>query len=127
MTSSRKKIERKKFLKDLIIKEFGNDLEKIQERCEDKRLLINAVFHLIESNRKGRSKPDLDNLLKILLDVLSVNLVNGQSSIPGVGLIHDDSQIYEIRCKKIPLDEDSDKEGLDLQISIFKQNLRKSN
>lgn len=121
MTSGRKKIERKTLLKDLIVKEFGKDLKKIQDRCENQRLLINAIFHLIESEQKGRSKPDLDNLLKILLDVLSISMVNGQSSIPGVGLIQNDSQIYEIRCKKIPLDKDSDKEGLDLQISVFKK------
>lgn len=121
MTSNRKKIERKTLLKNLIVKEFGKDLKKIRERCENKSLLINAVFHLIESEQKGRSKPDLDNLLKILLDVLSTNMVNGQSPIPGVDLIKDDSQIYEIRCRKIPLKEDSDKEGLDLQVSVFKK------
>lgn len=110
LTSSRKKIERKILLKGLIVKEFGKDLKKIQERCKNHRLLINAVFYLMESEQKGRSKPDIDNLLKILLDVLSINMVNGQSPVPGVGLIHDDSQIYEIRCKKIPLDGNFDRE-----------------
>jgi len=119
LTSNRKKIERKILLRDLILKELGQDIKNIQDRCENKRLLINAVFSLIESEQQGRSKPDLDNLLKILLDVLSINMVNGQSPIEGVGIIHDDSQIYEIRCKKIPLNEDSVNEGLKLQISTF--------
>lgn len=117
-SSSPKKLERKEKLRNLIEKEFGNDLEKIQKRCKDHHLLIKVVFHTIESVEKGRSKPDLDNLLKPLFDVLSVNMVNGQEIRPGIGLMTDDSQIYEIRCKKKPV-VISDDEGIDLQISIF--------
>ncbi|MGI0018230.1 MAG: RusA family crossover junction endodeoxyribonuclease, partial [Nitrosotalea sp.] len=72
----------------------------------------------LESDEKGRSKTDLDNLLKLFLDVLSVNMVNGQTPIPGVGLIKDDSQIYEIRCKKIPVSLPED-EKINFQISII--------
>jgi Holliday junction resolvase RusA-like endonuclease len=118
-SSGSKKLERKKILRDMIEAKFGKDLEKIQKRCIGNPLLLKVVFYIIESDKKGRSKSDLDNLLKPLCDVLSVNMVNGQDIVPGVGLIQNDSQIYEIRCKKIPLHEDSDKEGLDLQISIF--------
>ena len=118
LTSSRKKVERKERLKDLIEKEIGKDLKKIQKKCENERLLINVSFHVIESDEKGRSKTDLDNLLKILLDVLSVNMVNGQTPISGVGLVKNDAQIYEIRCKKIPVALPND-EGINLQISII--------
>lgn len=117
-SSSRKKVERKKQLKSLIEKELGKDLKKIRERCKDKRLLIDVSFRVIESDETGHSKRDLDNLLKILLDVLSVNMVNGQDPILGVGLVENDSQIYEIRCKKIPVNLENE-ERVDLQISII--------
>lgn len=117
-SSSRKKIVRKEKLKDLIKKEIGKDLKNIQKRCENEHLLIDVTFHVIESDEIGRSKTDLDNLLKILLDVLSTNMVNGQTPIPGVGLIRNDAQIYEIRCKKVPVTLQND-EGIDLQISVI--------
>lgn len=75
-------------------------------------------FRVIESDEKGRSKTDLDNLLKILLDVLSINIVNGQTPISGLGLIQNDAQIYEIRCKKIPITQETD-EGINIQISVI--------
>jgi len=118
LTSNRKKVERKEKLKDLIEKAIGKDLKKIQKRCENEHLLINVSFRVIESDEKGRSKTDLDNLLKILLDVLSINMVNGQTPISGVGLVNNDAQIYEIRCKKIPVTLSND-EGINLQISII--------
>jgi Holliday junction resolvase RusA-like endonuclease len=121
--SSSKKVARKMKLKELIEEKIGKDLKKIQRRCEGEHLLIDVVFHVIESDKKGRSKSDLDNLLKPLFDVLSINMVNGQKPISGVGLIKDDSQIYEIRCKKVSVKEDEpDNEGLDLQISIIPKN-----
>lgn len=119
MTASKKKLDRKERLKQLIEKEFGKDLQKVRTRCKDKHLLIDATFYVIESDKKGRSKPDIDNLLKILFDVLSENMVNGQNAIPGLGIIKNDSQIYEIKCNKIPSDENNPREGLDFQISII--------
>lgn len=118
LTSSQKKIKRKQNLKDLIKNKLEKQLEKIQKRCENEKLLINVKFRVMESEEKGRSKTDLDNLLKILLDVLSKNMVNGQDPIPGVGIVQNDSQIYEIRCKKLPV-LSPEKEGIDLQISIM--------
>lgn len=118
LTSSSKKVERKLNLKNRIEKEIGKDLKKIQKRCEGECLLIDVIFHVLESDEIGRSKTDLDNLLKILLDVLSANMVNGQTPIPGVGVINNDSQIYEIRCKKIPVSQKGD-ERVNLRISII--------
>lgn len=45
-------------------------------------------------------------------------MVNGQTPISGVGLVKNDAQIYEIRCKKIPVTLPND-EGINLQISII--------
>jgi len=119
LTASSKKIDRKIQLKKLLEDKFSKDLKKIKERCENEHLLIDVDFYVLESDKKGRSKPDLDNLLKILFDVLSENMVNGQNARPGLGIMKNDSQIYEIKCSKIPLSEDNSDEGLTLQISII--------
>ena len=118
LTSSQKKVERKQKLKELIGKEFGKNLEKIRKKCEKERLLVKVDFRVMESEEKGRSKMDLDNLLKILMDVLEINMVNGQTPIAGLGIVRDDSQIYEIRCRKIPVTS-QEEEGINLQISTF--------
>jgi len=117
-SSSHKKVDRKQRLKVEIEKVIGKDLKTIQTRCENQHLLIDVSFRVIESDEKGRSKTDLDNLLKILLDVLSINMVNGQTPISGLGLIRNDAQIYEIRCKKIPVTQETD-EGINIQISVI--------
>ena len=118
LTSSSKKLDRKKRLKVELEKAIGKDLKIIQTRCENQHLLIDVSFRVIESDEKGRSKTDLDNLLRILLDVLSVNMVNGQDPISGLGLVQNDAQIYEIRCKKIPVTKETD-EGINIQISVI--------
>jgi len=64
-------------------------------------LSIDAHFYLFHADDLGRSKKDPDNLMKILMDVLSVNMVNGQNPIKGLGLVIDDSYIYKIKCEKI--------------------------
>ena len=118
LTASSNKVDRKRQLKKLIENKLGKDLEKIKKRCKDAHLLIDVTFYVVESTKIGRSKPDLDNLLKILFDVLSENMVSGKH-LPGVGVMKDDSQIYEIKCKKIPSNEDNPREGLNFQISVI--------
>ena len=53
---------------------------------------------------------------KILLDVLSVNMVNGQGKLRGLGFLRDDSEIFKIHCEK-KLVNDPKNRGLDLKIS----------
>ncbi len=116
-TSNKRKIERKKLLKKEIESKFGKDLKKVQNRCKKRPLLIDLKFYLYYSDEQGRIKKDLDNLLKILLDVLSVNMINGQNPLDGLGIVMDDSDIRKIKCEK-QLVNSLEKEGLDLQISI---------
>ena len=85
-TSNRKKIERKELLKQEIGSKIDKDLKKVQSRCKKRPLLIDVRFYLYYSDVQGRTKKDLDNLLKILLDVLSVNMINGQKPIEGLGI-----------------------------------------
>jgi len=116
-TSNIKKIERKGLLKKEIMSKIGKDLKKIQDRCKKKPLLIDVRFYLYYSDEQGRTKKDLDNLLKILLDVLSVNMINGQNPIEGLGIVMDDSDIRKITCEK-QIVNSIEGEGIDLQISI---------
>lgn len=116
-TSSKRKIERKKLLKKEIESEIGKNLKKVQSRCKRGPLLIDVRFYLYYSDEQGRTKKDLDNLLKILLDVLSVNMINGQNPLEGLGIVMDDSDIRKIICEK-QIVNSTEQEGIDLQISI---------
>ena len=116
-TSNKKKIERKELLKQEIESKIDKDLKKVQSRCKRKPLLIDVRFYLYYSDEQGRTKKDLDNLLKILLDVLSVNMINGQNPIEGLGIVMDDSDIRKIICEK-QIVNSTEREGIDLQISI---------
>jgi len=117
-TSRKKKIPRKTDLKDKFESEIGKkNLKKIQTRCKNNPLSISVNFHLYYSEEQGRTKKDLDNLLKILMDVLSVNMVNGQNPIEGLGIVRDDTDVRKIKCEK-HLVNSPEKEGIDLLISI---------
>ena len=95
--------------------EIGENLPKIKELTEGRRLAIDVCYYLLESNESGKSKKDLDNLLKILLDVLSTNMKNGQDYSPGLGLVWDDAFVYKIKCEKKENFKEN-MEGFDLRI-----------
>ncbi len=116
-TSNKRKIERKELLKKEIESKIGKDLKKIQDRCKKRPLLIDVRFYLYYSDEQGRTKKDLDNLLKILLDVLSVDMINGQNPLEGLGIVMDDSDIRKIICEK-QIVNSTEKEGIDLKISM---------
>ena len=116
-TSRTNNIERKKTLRDEIHSKIGQSLKKVLDCCRNKPLSIDVCFYLFHDDDLGRSKKDLDNLLKILLDVLATNMVNGQDPIEGLGLVADDSYIHKIKCEKV-LVNSYKREGMDLQIFI---------
>lgn len=115
-TASSHKIKRKKELKKAISKEIGKQHQIILKMVKGKELFIEVCFYLYLSEKTGSSKKDLDNLLKILLDVLSVNMVNGQDEIKGLGFLTDDSLAFKIHCEKKIINNPK-KTGLDLKIS----------
>lgn len=100
VTASKDKVRRKEELCKILKKEIGEDLPRIKEMAKKKPLAIDVCYYLLESSDAGQSKKDLDNLLKILLDVLSVKMGNGQDLPPGLGLIRDDALVYKIKCEK---------------------------
>ena len=74
-TSVRNIIDRKKHLRRAL-EEKIQDLEKLRDRCKGKQLGIDVHFYLYsKSQETGRSKKDLDNLLKILCDVLPEHMI----------------------------------------------------
>ena len=115
-TASSNRVKRKKELKKALSKKIGKQHQKILKRVAGRELLIDVCFNLYLSDQISNSKKDLDNLLKILLDVLSVNMVNGQEKLKGLGFLKDDSQVFEIHCKKKIINNPKNA-GLNLKIS----------
>ena len=115
-TASRNKVKRKKELKAILSKKIGKEHPKILKRVLGHDLFIDVCFNLYQSEQISDSKKDLDNLLKILLDVLSVNMVNGQTKLRGLGFLQDDSKVFKINCEK-KIINDPKKMGLSLKIS----------
>ena len=139
VTASSKKIERKKELYEKLKAKLGTKLPELQNLSLDKPLCIEVCYYLFESDKDGQSKKDLDNLLKILFDVLSENMNNGQDlkelglmkddasentdndkALKGLGLMKDDTFVYKIKCEKKKCSRDE--QGLDLKILAMRRN-----
>lgn len=125
LTASSDVVNRKMKLKEKIEKETKN-LEEIKEFCKDKELSIDVRFFLYDSNEdetpqpEGRIKKDLDNLLKIVLDVLPEKM-DSEGKNDGLGLIKKDFDhlVYEIKSTKEIVSKEK-KEGIDIIISEWK-------
>lgn len=121
VTSGKNVLQRKKDLRDAIRKQIGErKLKKVQERCRGKRLFLNVSYYLAKTSESGRSQKDLDNLIKILFDVLPDYIASHSKAkeFEGLGLIENDRDIFKICCEKEIVDSDA-AEGLDLMISII--------
>lgn len=113
--------QRKLVLKEKIenvLKERQISFEEIRTRCQNKPLAIRITFNLLKSGDRGTSEKDLDNLLKILLDVLSINMINDSNDemMKGLGFTIDDKMIYEIHCEKKIV---SNEENMGYILSIY--------
>ncbi len=122
-TSNRKDPEKKEQLRDNIIEAIrtsGRDLDLLKEKClKEDYLSLDVTYRLYNDPKvEGRSRKDIDNLLKILLDVLPEKLsVQDRKGRKGLGIISDDkdTKIFEIHCSKILVDTEKE-EGMDLEI-----------
>jgi len=115
-TASHDALKRKEALRKKIKDKLDSELGKIQKRTINRPLFIDVCFYLYLADASGSSKKDLDNLLKILFDVLSVNMVNGQDAKKGLGLMIDDTYVQKIKCEKKLVNKE-EKQGFDLLIS----------
>jgi len=108
---------RKKELQEAFVKQNKN-LNDLQEKCQGKQLSINVTFYLNENTPDKTSyKKDLDNLLKILMDVIKEEMDDSEKNT-GLGLVikNNDEEIFEIICHK-EFVSNEDNEGIDLVVS----------
>jgi len=115
LTDNENPIERKnKLLKKIRDK---INLEKAKKKCENILFSLKVVYYLnIDSKIEGQYKKDLDNMTKIVADVLTDYLTaqdkqNKQKT--GLGLIRDDKDIHELHLIKKFVDNDTE-QGLDI-------------
>jgi len=124
-TASSDVVNRKIQLKEEIERQIKN-LDDIGDFCKNKKLSITVRFYLYDGSEdgipqpEGRTKKDLDNLLKIVLDVLPEKM-DTDGKYDGLGLIKRDYDhlVYEINSiKKIVTHKRE--EGIDIEISEWK-------
>ena len=112
-------LERKKELRDLILKKIPN-LDEIKKQTRGKRLQMDICFNLYTgTTEEGRKTKDLDNMLKIFCDTFP-DYIDRDKTTPGVGLIEDDGDdmIFRINCEK-RLVSDEASEGIKFAISEY--------
>lgn len=112
-----KKTERKKALQVTFVEQNPN-LPELQAKCKGKKLSLDVTFYLNENTLdKSSFKKDLDNLLKILMDVIKEEMDDAQKKI-GLGLVikNKDEEIFKIICHKEFVSNEAD-EGIDLIVS----------
>jgi Holliday junction resolvase RusA-like endonuclease len=115
LTDNDNPIERKKIL----LKKIGDkiNLGKTKIKCENILFSLKIVYYLnSDSKIEGQYKKDLDNMTKIVADVLTDYLTaqdkqNKQKT--GLGLIRDDQDIHELHLIKKFVDSDAE-QGLDI-------------
>ena len=108
--------ERKKALQEAFVEQNEN-LGEMQEKCKGKRLSLKVTFYLNKDTPdKSSFKKDLDNMLKILMDVIKEEMDDNEKNT-GLGLVveNKDEEVFEIVCNK-ELVSGEDKEGIDLDI-----------
>ncbi|QLH09472.1 hypothetical protein [Candidatus Nitrosotenuis sp. DW1] len=123
VTSGRNVLERKQKLRDAIKKDLGDRrLNRARKQCRGKHLFLNVKYYLLKTTVSGSSQKDLDNLIKILFDVIPdyISQHSKTKEFEGLGLVKDDKDIFGICCEK-EIVEPPRKEGLELEISIIKE------
>lgn len=86
------------------IKEKYDISDDLRQRCRGKEVLVDVRYHLYKPDSKSESesrwKKDLDNLLKVSLDVLQERIDTQTQVMTGLGLIDNDDSIFGICCSK---------------------------
>ena len=111
---------RKEALQEAFEKQNPN-LNKLQDKCRGKKLSLNVTFYLNKNTPDKTSyKKDLDNLLKILMDVIKEEMDDAKKKA-GLGLVieNKDEEIFEINCHK-EFVSSKDDEGIDLVVSEYR-------
>ena len=122
LTDNDNPIERKIALRDRLRKQIDPDkIKKIRNDYERSLFSVKVVYYLNENSQVlGQHDKDLDNMTKIVSDVLT-DYLSDQDKVKqeknGLGLMHDDVDIHELHLIKKFVKVNSD-QGLD--ISLYK-------
>jgi len=113
---SHKEVKQKIELRDAIKKNTKN-FSKIKEACKRKtKFSLDVKFFFWDgSGVQGRTEKDLDNLLKVVFDVLC-DYMDKNEKYPGLGLMENDNMIFKVQATKKIVKKKKD-EGLDIKIS----------
>ena len=117
LTDNDNPMERKAALREVIIEQI--DLEKAKKDCENKLFSLSVIYYLNKNTKiLGQYKKDLDNMTKIVSDVLTDYLseqdkVSDQKT--GLGLIRDDKDIHELHLVKKFVNANS-QQGIDITL-----------
>ena len=97
---SQKEVKQKIELKETIEKKIKN-VSKIRDACKGKtKFALDVKFFLWDgSSVEGRAKKDLDNLLKVVFDVLC-DYMDKNEKYPGLGLMKNDNMICKVHASK---------------------------
>lgn len=117
LTANNNPMERKALLKSKIEEQIN--LEKAKKACENKFVSLKIMYYLNNDTEiEGKYMKDLDNMTKIVSDVLADYLSQqdkDQNKKTGLGLIRDDKDIQKCVTQKNFVKKDSD-QGLDIAL-----------
>jgi len=119
-SKTKKDVARKIELRNKIRGSRSN-LPQIRKNCKKKKINLKIKFYLSRQQEKNVAKynKDLDNLLKIVLDVLPKYMDNKKEN-KGLGIIENDNLVYAIRAEKVFVTSDVE-QGIDIEIYQAKQ------
>ena len=111
-------VERKIELRD-IIRSRNHNLDEIREKCKGKKIALDIYFYLNKERIEdvSRYSKDLDNLMKIVMDVLPDYMDKAEKN-EGLGLFKNDNIIFDIHAVK-EFVFSKDKEGIKIRISKY--------
>ena len=116
-----KRLVKKKELVDKIASKAGEEIQIARAALLQKRVHVRAEFYLWkggEGYTNTTSKKDLDNLLKLVFDVLQP-YVDSQHTTTGLRVIETDEDVFYAEAIKKIVDE-REKAGLRLEVSLYR-------
>ncbi len=120
-TYSGKKTINKKKVRDELLNELraSGILYKYSDGSKEQVSLRIKFFLFEDLKQSKRYEKDIDNLLKIVLDSISI-YINQADNIRGVGLIRNDLDVWKVQAEK-ELVYDARDEGFELEIKKYRR------
>lgn len=118
LTDNDNTIVRKTALRERMIEQIdSNQIKKIRDDHEQKLFSVKVIYYLNENTTvRGKHDKDLDNMTKIVSDVLT-DYLSDQDKVKqeknGLGLMQDDVDIHELHLIKKFVKTDAE-QGLDI-------------